>query len=419
MNTTSTEDRSDEQLRALLAQADPERGAAPGDTEHLLARVRADALQPPAEVAASPATRPSWLHRHWQGSLLVAASVATLALAAPTVLPSLTGGGNDTAQIAATDETAAGQRSGVELPPSAALGGADSAEELAVGPDSKVQGSLGGAAAEQEPPEASLVRSASLLVGSENVEAARATFVARILALGGRVTSETVVTEGAGGGRTTIGEQDLASTSPGFPWYPTGPGVWLSVEVPVASYEEAIDAARQTGEVVRSEQSSYDVGTQIADVEARIAALEASLARLTDLMSQADGVNEVIQLEQAIASRQAELDALGARQRELTNQTEMSRLSLTLMSPEDARAAVDPDPQPQQTWWESLVSGLGQFWAWLGRSLLIVSPLLVAAAIIWWVRRRSARAGGPGASRGTDESVPPTRPESAEPETDD
>lgn len=426
MNGTGTEDRTDEDLRALLAQADPERGAPASDTDQLLARVRAEITSRPqsgpaqSTATSAPASAttqsPSWLHRHWQGALLVAAGVAALALAAPSVLPGLTGGAEQEStasaglsEFAPGDPETADRLAAAEPGAGPAPLGADSATES--GADASV-GSSGTSLQTQDAAQASLVRSASVLVGTDEIEAERETFVATILGLGGRVTSETVVTEGSGRdlgvGTQMLTDQDLAMSSPGFPWYPTGPGVWLSVEVPAANYERAVAAARGAGDVVRSEQSSYDVGTQIADVDARIAALEASVARLTDLMAQADGVSEVIKLEQAISTRQAELDALGARQRELANQTEMSRVSLTLMSPEDARGAVDPDPEPPRTWWESLLAGLGQFWEWLGRALLIVSPLLIAAGIIWWVRRRTARS-----------AAHPTRPSTPEPPASD
>ena len=238
------------------------------------------------------------------------------------------------------------------------------------------------------------MRSANLLVGTEDVEAERDSFVATILALGGRVTSETVITEGSDQPQPYVDGAEFARSDVSmpypYPWYPSGPGVWLSVQVPVDNYEKAVAAARATGEVVQMQQSSYDVGAQKADVDARIAALEASLARLTALMDSAKDVGDVIALEQAIASRQAQLDSLIAQQRNLANQTAMSQISLTLMSPDDARGTVEP--APEQTWWESFVEGLGQFWAWLGNALLIVSPLMVAGGIIWWVRRRQRRA---------------------------
>jgi hypothetical protein len=431
MNTTGTDDQVDRELRALLAQADPERNAPPAATDHLLARVIAEAAADHEQRSAthlSEAAAPphqSWLQRHWQGPLLVAAGVAALALAAPSVLPGLTGGGTDeassTAMVQGTPESLeAADRLGAgesELSSTAeearGLSG-DSAAAPGLAPD-------GTGVQSQNEAEASLVRSASFLVGTDEIASERDSFVATILRLGGRVTSETVVSDATNGeigpGSGQFMESDIAVSSPGFPWYPNGPGVWLSVEVPVGTYEQAVAAARGAGEVVRSEQSSYDVGTQIADVDARIAALQASVSRLTDLMAQANGVTEVIKLEQAIATRQADLDALGARQRELTNQTDMSRLSLTLMSPEDARGAVSGDPDPEPSWWESLVAALGQFWSWLGRALLIVSPLLIAAAIIWWVRRRQSSAAGHDESPAAATSPQQTsRPDVADPD---
>jgi hypothetical protein len=422
MNDTGTDDRADEELRALLAQVDPEAGT-PTSSDHLLDRVLADmtreeAPAAPAEhQAATAVDHPSWLHRHWQGSMLVAASVATLALAAPTVLPGFTdGGGSDTTAGIGVSQDAA------MAPDSALSGEMAAAESDAARSDMAVESGMvasvpGSVGAEELAADNSLVRSASLLVGTDQIESERDAFVATILALGGRVTSETVVTEGSDGNSVMsggmTGAEDFARSSYPYPWYPTGPGVWLSVEVPVDQYDKAVEAARSTGEVVQMQQSSYDVGAQKSDVDARITALEASLARLTALMDDAKNVGDVIALEQAIASRQAELDSLRAQQRGLANQTAMSQISLTLMSPDDARGTIEP--QPEQTWWESFLNGLGDFWSWLGNALLIVSPLLIAGAVIWWVRRRQARSAARSPRSGEAGSAGPNQPDETDP----
>ncbi|HSO04780.1 MAG TPA: DUF4349 domain-containing protein [Candidatus Limnocylindrales bacterium] len=407
MNTQSTEDRADEALRALLIQADPEAGAPQPVPTHLLDRVRAAAASGDAPVTAGapadpPSTptslteHPSFLARHWQGMLMAAAGVATLALAAGSVLPGLTvGSGSDsTASIGVSDSAGGGESMAGASEDKAALDGSVSAPEMAgdaavpseaTSPTTGVRGA--------DTTEEALVRSGSVLVGTEDPEAARDTFVATVLAMGGRVTSESVVTEDSGGGidpyvaDSLAASRDMGMSYP-YPWYPSGPGIWLTVQVPVEDYDEAMEAARDAGEVVQMQQSTYDVGAQVADVDARIAALEASLLRLTALMDEATDITDVITLEQAISQRQSELDALRAQQRDLANQTAMSQISLTLMSPEDAQNSVDP--QPQQTWWESFLEGLSQFWSWFGQALLIISPLLIAMGIIAWVRRRRA-----------------------------
>jgi hypothetical protein len=429
MTTQSTRDRADADLRALLAQADPEAGTTAAVPADLLDRVLAAAADPalaepgeasgPADDAAratattaghgpTMAEHPSWLRRHWQGSLMAAAAVTSLALAAGTILPGLTGSTDSLAgaESAAVSE-AAGGSDGALAPD---MAGAVESERTAVGaPDQAVgsgAGTSGVPAAEQ--PDEALVRSASLLVGTEDLQAGRDSFVATVLGMGGRVLSETVVNESANGGvdpylaDSMAASRDMGMSYP-YPWYPMGPGIWLTVQVPVEDYDKAVEAARATGEVVQMQQSSYDVGAQVSDVDVRIAALEASLARLTELMGQAKDVADVIALEQAIAQRQSELDALRAQQRDLANQTSMSTISLTLMSPEDAQQTVDP--QPDQSWWESFLEGLEGFWTWLGSALLIISPLLLAMGIIAWVRRRQRRhrQAGPGAGEAAPE----------------
>ena len=431
MNTQSTEDRADEALRALLTQADPEAGAPQPVPTHLLDRVRAAAASGDAPVTAgapagSPSTppslteHPSFLARHWQGMLMAAAGVATLALAAGSVLPGLTvGSGSDsTASIGVSDSAGGGESmAGANEDKATAVDGSVAAPEAAgdaavsseaISPSTGVRGA--------DTTEEALVRSGSVLVGTEDPEAARDTFVATVLAMGGRVTSESVVTEDGGGGIDPYAADSMAASrdmgmSYPYPWYPSGPGIWLTVQVPVEDYDEAMEAARDAGEVVQMQQSTYDVGAQVADVDARIKALEASLLRLTALMDEATDITDVITLEQAISQRQSELDALRAQQRDLANQTAMSQISLTLMSPEDAQNSVDP--QPQQTWWESFLEGLSQFWSWFGQALLIISPLLIAMGIIAWVRRRRAHRAAqtpPQPAQHPPRPAPPTRP---------
>jgi hypothetical protein len=436
MTTQDTQDRADADLRALLTQVDPEAGQPTPTPHHLLDRVLAevsadgagravasiaaaadptDELPHTATTARPGGTRTSFVNRHWQGLLMAAASVATLALAAGTVLPGLAGssglvaGGSDSAVSESADAGGAvGAPDMLARDEAAAVEGSDGTGTSALPGEDPAEGTA----------ENTLVRWGSLLVGSEDIEASRNAFVATVLGLGGRVTSETVVTEDGNGGvdpyvaDSMAASRDMGMSYP-YPWYPSGPGVWLSVEVPVEDYDEAMEAARSTGEVIQMQQSSYDVGAQISDVDARIAALEASLARLTALMDDATGISDVIALEAAIAQRQAELDSLRAQQRELANQTSMSQISLTLMSPEDARNSVDP--QPEQSWWESFLEGLGEFWSWLGQALLIVSPLLIAAGIIAWVRRRqrrsaAARAADAPASASATAPPAPTAP---------
>lgn len=360
----------DAELRELLAQADP---SVPGGS---MGSEVFDRLLAAIDGHPAPQPRP-WLRRHWQGSLTAVAAVASLALAIPVLAPSLF-------EPAATDADSVAI---APLAPGAATDAAGEASAPQPGSDTRPQTDPAPTATAAGP---LLVRSASLLVGAGDIGAAAEEFTTTVATLGGRVLSESIITQDGG---TATGQEPLAVSSVEsiglpYPWYPAGPGVYLTVEVPADRFEEAVAAARSAGEVVQLQQSSFEVGTQVADVDARIAALETSLRTLTGLLDQATSVSDVIALEAAITQRQAELDGLRAQQRDLAAQTSMSQISLALMSPDDARDAVDP--QPQRTWWESFLDGLADLWGWLGKALLVTSPLLLAGAVIWGARRRGS-----------------------------
>ena len=379
MNGTGTDDRSDADLRAMLAQVDPEAGT-PTSSDHLLDRVladmtrEADPAEPTGVQPAATVDHPSWLHRHWQGSLLVAASVAALALAAPTVLPGTGSGGSDSATTASI-----GVAEGPAMAPDGDMSGemaaaadesiGDAARSIAAGESGIAAGAPGSVGAKDLAADNSLVRSASLLVGTDEIESERDAFVATILALGGRVTSETVVTEGSDGNAVMSGgmpgAEDIARSSYPYPWYPTGPGVWLSVEVPVDDYDKAVQAAREHGRgradaAVLLRRRGAEVRRRRADHRTR------GLAGPTD---RADGRREERRRRDRTRAghrqRQAELDSLRAQQRNLANQTAMSQISLTLMSPEDAqrhgRARSPSRPGGSRSSTDSASSGAG--WA--------------------------------------------------------
>lgn len=327
---------TDETLRDQIAAHDPAAGVTAPD---VLDRIDTH--------VAAPARQPRWR----RPSVLLAAAAVTavglLGLAAlPQVLPSLlpTGGTSDSAPVPSTDMYAA---------------------EDVQGTTSEAAPADTGTAVPGEPASVdgpTMVRTASLLVGSENPTAAADEFLRTITGLGGQVTSQTVVTQGSTTGDTPVTETtDTAPDS--MSWYPSGPGIWLTVQVPADKYPQALAAAQATGEVVRLEQSAYDAGAQIADTDARIRALESSLARLRALMGDAQDVGDVIRLEDAIATRQADLDSLRAQQRELASQTSMSEISLTLMDPADAKTVVDPTP----------ANSLAMVAAWTVAILLVVT----------------------------------------------
>lgn len=378
---------ADARMRLALAAVDPAGEDSPDRTadavEQAWVRVRgatdahpdtvsgSSPSSPPQPASAGAAKTSTSGRRWWE---LAAAACLGAALVGGSVLASqnFTSGGSDSGVVASESGAVAGAPGDATVSSTEPYAGAAA--------DGKASATT---SADPAATSTSIARSASATVATEDTRAARDSYVATITGLGGRVTSETITSSGGGNGPVEPMPADAAIYPPIY----SGAGIFLDVEVPADQYEEAVAAIAPLGEVIELSQSSYDTGTSIAEGEARIAALQQSLARLQALLSQAAGVGEIIELENAITARQSELDALTAQQRYLAGQVEQSRISLRLLTPEDAQN-VDGTPD---TWWGSFTAGIAEAWMWLGRALAWTSPLWIGGLLWWLLRRRRAR----------------------------
>ena len=127
----------------------------------------------------------------------------------------------------------------------------------------------------------------------------------------------------------------------------------LVLRIPAAKLSATLDALRKLGRADQVQLDSTDVTTESQDLDARITAARATIARLLQLESTATDTTNLIAIETAIGDRQAELESMEAQQRGLADQVSMSTVTLDLRS--DAAA---PPIKPADFW-----SGLGTGWA--------------------------------------------------------
>lgn len=167
----------------------------------------------------------------------------------------------------------------------------------------------------------------------------------------------------------------------------------LSLRIPSTKFEDVLAQLKELGTVNYISLDATDVTQQVDDIDARIAALETSVTRLTELMAQAQTTADLIAIEESLSSRQVELDGLIAQRDYLADQVSYSTINLELYSV-GTIAPGDPD----NFWsgfiagWNALVSGLGAFLVGLGFMLpgLIFLAVLagIALAIILPIVRR-------------------------------
>ncbi|POX67106.1 DUF4349 domain-containing protein [Microbacterium sp. Ru50] len=175
---------------------------------------------------------------------------------------------------------------------------------------------------------------------------------------------------------------------------------WVSVRVPATSLEDAIAGLSDVGEVESSQVSRDDVTTQTTDLRARVAAGQASVERLTELMGQAGSVADLIAAESALAERQADLDSLQQQLTALESQVALSSLTVQLQVPAEK---VDADPagfgDGLATGWNGLIATFNGIVVGLGFLLPWLAVIGLTAALIWLVvsttRRRRARRESP------------------------
>ncbi|MEV0075648.1 DUF4349 domain-containing protein [Nocardia neocaledoniensis] len=239
-----------------------------------------------------------------------------------------------------------------------------------------------GAPAKESPAPQDSANRKEVITGSVDITAddpigAAATVAEQVRALDGRIDSRT---EQPGTDKRT-------------------PRAVLSVRVPADKTDAFITGLGGVGSVTKVSTNRDDVTMQWEDLDARIRALQASVDRLRALMANAANTADLIDAEEALSSRQGELDSLTAQKRSLDDQVALSTLTITLTA-DDKNAPGDPD-----NFWDGIVAGWNSLVDWLQDAIVFVGkaiPWLAFLAVLggvgWLVLRAVLRRRRPVAA---------------------
>ncbi len=225
----------------------------------------------------------------------------------------------------------------------------------------------------------SIVRTATLSVRVPDVLAASARASALATAQGGFVAGEDTQAQ---------------------PDHPAKAEAVLTLRVPSDRLPALLTQLRALGTLLNEEQSADDVTGQVVDVQARINAQKASVARVSALMARATTLGQVVQIEGELTRRQADLESLQGQAAKLADQTALATVTATIVGPTAAAAVVKPAPSTgfgaglSKGWHAFAVSG-----TWLLTAVGAVLPfaLLLAPFVLLfgWLARRRTRGAGP------------------------
>ncbi len=116
----------------------------------------------------------------------------------------------------------------------------------------------------------------------------------------------------------------------------------LTVRIPSEKLTATLDDIEELGRTEDKTITATDVTAQTRDLTARITALRASVDRLLALLSSATATADLVEIETALSSRQAELESLEASQRALGDQISLSTVQI-LFGTEDVAPVDRPD----------------------------------------------------------------------------
>ncbi|MGB4778120.1 DUF4349 domain-containing protein, partial [Microbacterium sp.] len=264
----------------------------------------------------------------------------------------------------------------------AAGGAADSAAESSAGGDAAMPPSSG-VSADLEAAGREIAATASATVEVEDAAAATDAIGTAAAAAGGYVESMSVGESGT----SPLESAGMEISRP----LPTS-AAWITVRVPADRLPDTLAGLADVGNVTSSQIDRRDVTTEAVDLRARVSALEASVARLTELLGQSTSTGDLIAAESALSQRQSELDGLRQQLTWLESQVAMSSVTVTLIEP---APAVKADPAGfgggLAAGWNGLVATLNGVVIAIGFLLPWIAVLLVAGLVIWGARRAVRR----------------------------
>ncbi len=176
----------------------------------------------------------------------------------------------------------------------------------------------------------------------------------------------------------------------------------VSLAVPTAKLSQALSALGALGVEKARNLTSTDVTSSHADIDARVLALQTSIARLRTFLSQAVHVSDLLAVETQLSSRQSDLESMQSQQRALGDQIALARVTATFSAtaPPVVTAARHHGPagfaRALGSGWHGVVLAWRWFVAALGYLLpaTIIVLLLGGAVVIATVQRRRARPAG-------------------------
>jgi hypothetical protein len=177
----------------------------------------------------------------------------------------------------------------------------------------------------------------------------------------------------------------------------------VTYRIPVARWEEALDALSRLGTVTSETTDATEVTDQIVDLDARIRNLKASAVALVGYAEKAPKVSDLLEIQSRLTDTRGEIERLTAQQADLTDRAALATLTVTfgVKSVAVTQAAEHWDPAAEVDRASATLISVGQAVVSFAIVLAIVwLPILIVVGFVGIVgllvaRRLGMRRPGP------------------------
>ncbi|MEV0429570.1 DUF4349 domain-containing protein [Micromonospora sp. NPDC050495] len=171
----------------------------------------------------------------------------------------------------------------------------------------------------------------------------------------------------------------------------------LTLRVPADRFTAIIDQLAGLGRQEQREIRTQDVTEETVDLDARIATQRARVASARNLLAKASTIGDLVNLENEVGRREADLASLEAKKRRLADLTALSTITVTFVGPD--AAAVEPEEKSELGFLVGLRGGWDAFVGAVRVALTVLGALLPFLVVIGvplvlllrWSRRRARR----------------------------
>ncbi|MBL8061347.1 MAG: DUF4349 domain-containing protein [Chthonomonas sp.] len=175
----------------------------------------------------------------------------------------------------------------------------------------------------------------------------------------------------------------------------------LTLRVPVAKFESAMETFSGLGTPLSRSVSSEDITSQVVDMEARLRVMRAQEEVYLNLLKQSRSLKDSLEVQNRLMELRQEIESIDAQ---LKSQRELASLSTIVLT---LRTDVKPVPEDQnegwaQESWTAATNSLGSVARQMGAQLIgfiVFAPIwLPFAILVWWLVRRNKKPSPPPVS---------------------